>query len=130
MPRNLEYKSDLLDDLRTDKEYAALYLSEAIRDSNEAFLVALRDVVEASLGMAGVATAAEVNRESLYRSLSKGGNPRLSTFVSVLRALGLRLKVEPAQEIERNDRSPAGRERKPLRSIHGRGAAIRKQSKR
>ena len=40
---------------------------------------------------ARVAAAAGLSRESLYRSLSAAGNPRLSTLVAVLRVAGLRL---------------------------------------
>jgi probable addiction module antidote protein len=47
-------------------------------------------------GMAKVAKAAGVPRESLYRALSSGGNPRFSTFHAILRAAGLKLSVERA----------------------------------
>jgi len=94
MPRNEDYKSDLIADLRNDLGYAAEYLSAAYADSQEAFLVALRDVAEAQQGMAKVASQAKVNRESLYRTLSREGNPRLSTLNSVLNALGLKIAIE------------------------------------
>jgi probable addiction module antidote protein len=97
MPRNLDYKSDLQDDLRNDPEFAAAYLSAAMGDSSGAFLIALRDVAEARKGMSRLAAAANVNRESLYRSLSKGGNPRFDTFTAIIGALGLQLKFEPVR---------------------------------
>jgi probable addiction module antidote protein len=97
MRRNLSYKADLLEDLRNDAGYAAEYLSAAILDSREAFLVALRDVAESNKGIARVAREAEVNRESLYRALSKSGNPTLNTLGSLLDALGFYLRVEPKQ---------------------------------
>jgi probable addiction module antidote protein len=37
-----------------------------------------------------------LSRESLYRALSEGGNPEFATVLKVLRALGLRLRVEVA----------------------------------
>ena len=46
--------------------------------------------------MSRVAEAAGLSRESLYRSLSAAGNPRLSTLVAVLRVAGLKLSVQPA----------------------------------
>ena len=95
MSRNLNYKDDLLDDLRNDLGFAAEYLSAAISDSREAFLVALRDVAEAQKGMSKVAIEANVNRENLYRMLSEEGNPRFSTLGSVLNALGMSLTVKP-----------------------------------
>lgn len=94
MLKNLNYRSDLLDDLRNDIGYAAKYLSAALADSNEAFLVALRDVAEAQKSIAKVATEAKLNRESLYRMLSDRGNPRLDTLIPVLGTLGLRFIVQ------------------------------------
>ena len=60
-------------------------------------LVALRRVAEARGGLAKVAKAAGVERESLYRALSAHGNPRLSTLVAVTKAMGLKLTVETGQ---------------------------------
>lgn len=54
MPRNLNYKNDLLADLRSDKGYAVAYLAAAARDSQESLLIALRDVAEALRGSIGV----------------------------------------------------------------------------
>jgi probable addiction module antidote protein len=55
----------------------------------------LRHLVQAE-GIAKVAKAAGVERESLYRALSQRGNPRLSTLITVTKAIGLRLTVEAA----------------------------------
>jgi len=95
MQRKLDYKADLLDDLRNDIVYAAKYLSAAIADSKDAFLVALRDVAEANKGIAKVAGEAGVNRENLYRMLSEDGNPRLTSLIPVLSTLGLKITVQP-----------------------------------
>jgi len=95
MPRSVSYKDDLLDDLRNDDVFSEAYLSAAMADSREAFLVALRDVAEARLGgIANLAEEANVNRETLYRTLSVAGNPRFSTLESVLGALGMNLTVK------------------------------------
>jgi probable addiction module antidote protein len=106
MPRNEDYKADLLVDLRSSLGYATEYLSAAYADSPEAFLVALRDVAEAQKGMARVAKKARVNRENLYRTLSERGNPTLNTVGSVLEALGIAVKFEP------KDRAPQLRQRR------------------
>ena len=58
-----------------------------------AFLLAFRQVAE-TYGMAQLAEAAKLSRESLYRTLSAKGNPRLSTVVALLDVLGLKLKIE------------------------------------
>jgi probable addiction module antidote protein len=64
-------------------------------------LIALRQVAEARGGIANVAKAAGIERESLYRALSPRGNPRFSTLVAVTRAMGLTLTVETAPATRR-----------------------------
>jgi probable addiction module antidote protein len=83
--------------LRKDPDFAAEYLKSALEDTNEprVLLVALRHLAQAQ-GIAKVAKAAGVERESLYRALSANGNPRLSTLVAVTKAIGLKLTVEAA----------------------------------
>jgi probable addiction module antidote protein len=83
--------------LRKDPEFAAEYLKAALEDEDEprVLLISLRHVAQAR-GIAKVAKAAGVERESLYRALSARGNPRLSTLVAVTKAIGLRLTVEAA----------------------------------
>ena len=84
--------------LREDPEFAAEYLKAAIEETHEpkVLLLALRRLAEAKGGLAKVAKAAGIERESLYRALSPRGNPRLSTLVGVMKAVGLKLTVEPA----------------------------------
>jgi len=83
--------------LAADTDLAAGYMREVLERSDmpEELLLGLRRVAEAQ-GMSRVAEAAGLSRESLYRSLSAAGNPRLSTLVAVLRVAGLRLSVRPA----------------------------------
>jgi probable addiction module antidote protein len=83
--------------VRKDPEFAIEYLKAAIEDTDEpaVLLVALRHVAQAR-GLAAVAKAAGVERESLYRALSAKGNPRLSTLVAVAKAVGLKLTLEAA----------------------------------
>ena len=85
-------------ELRDSPEFAAEYLRAALEDDDEpgVLLIALRRVAQARCGIAKVAKAAGVERESLYRALSARGNPRLSTLVAVAKAVGLRLTVEAA----------------------------------
>jgi probable addiction module antidote protein len=86
-------------ELRDNPGFAVEYLKAALEDADEqeVLLVALRRVAEARGGVAKVAKAAGIKRESLYRALSAHGNPRLSTLVAVTKAVGLKLTVELAQ---------------------------------
>jgi probable addiction module antidote protein len=64
-------------------------------------LHALRDVAEARGGIARVAERTGLNREALYRTLSKRGNPKLKSLAAILSANGLRLSVRPETNQER-----------------------------
>jgi probable addiction module antidote protein len=61
----------------------------------EGFLLALRNVIQATRGMTDIASETELGRESLYKALSEAGNPKFATVQKVLAALGLQLAVEP-----------------------------------
>ena len=87
------YHPELIDALRDPRE-AVEYLNSALEDGDpEAFLLALRDVAEAQGGVAQLAEAAQLNRESLYRMLSHRGNPEFRSLDALLHALGFRLSI-------------------------------------
>lgn len=94
---SVSHDEALVRELRADSTFAAEYLQAAMEDAEEpaVLLIALRHVSEA-YGMADVAKAAGIKRESLYRALSPSGNPTLKTLVAVLKAVGLRLAVAPS----------------------------------
>jgi probable addiction module antidote protein len=74
------------------------YLNACLEDEDErVFLLALRDVADAHGGIRVLSRNAHLNRESLYRMLSKSGNPSLDSLAAVLNACGLRLAVQPTQ---------------------------------
>lgn len=83
--------------LRKDPDFAAEYLKAALEDGDDprTLLLALRHVAQAH-GIARVAKAAGIERESLYRALSVHGNPRLSTLFAVARAVGFKVTFEAA----------------------------------
>src|SRR5450756_2123506 len=69
-------------------------------DDRAAGLLALRTVAEAYGGLGAVAAEAGISRESLYRTLSAKGNPTLKTLLAVLKAVGMKLSVEPEHHAE------------------------------
>ena len=87
-------------ELLKDAECAALYLEECLADGDiELFKLALKNVADARLGsMSILAKKTKLGRESLYKSLSKTGNPKLETLKKVLGATGLRLSVVPEKQ--------------------------------
>jgi len=87
-------------ELSADRELAVEYLKAAMSSLDDpedraAGLLALRTVVEAYGGLGAVAAEAGLSRESLYRALSPKGNPTLKTILAVLKAVGMKLSVEP-----------------------------------
>jgi len=94
--RTRKYEESLQESLKDPVEAAAYlnaHLEDKADDSDELFLLALRDVARAH-GFSEIAEQAELGRESLYKALSSSGNPRLSTLSSLLNVMGLKLAVE------------------------------------
>lgn len=75
-------------------EQAALYLEESLEAGDmDAFKLALRNVADAQGGMSKLAEDAELNRQNLYRVLSRKGNPNLNTLNKILHTMGMRISV-------------------------------------
>ncbi len=85
--------SDYLDNEITIAEYLAAALENPDPD---ALLVAVRDVASAR-GILQVAETAGLGRESLYKALEPGTQPRFDTVSRLVDALGVRLNVVAIQ---------------------------------
>jgi probable addiction module antidote protein len=83
------------DELLRDPKNAAAYLADFLESGDmDLFQEALRHVAKAQEGgIKAVAEQADLGRESLYKSLSRGGNPQMATINKMLAALGMRLTV-------------------------------------
>lgn len=90
---------DPADYLRRAEAQAEL-LSDAFASGDVTYITNALGVVARARGMTQVARDAGVTREALYKALSDGGDPRLTTLLGVVKALGFRLtasaEVEPA----------------------------------
>jgi probable addiction module antidote protein len=71
-------------------------LADAFESGNAAYVADALGVVARARGMSEIAREAGVTREALYKSLSAGGDPKLSTLLGVLKALRFRLSIEAA----------------------------------
>ncbi|MDR3175054.1 MAG: putative addiction module antidote protein [Desulfovibrio sp.] len=90
----------MTESLREDPAFAAGYLELAMREgSREEFLIALRRVAKAYGGIAKLAEATGLNENTLHRTLSAKGNPRLDTFVKVCGAMGMQIHITPVAEL-------------------------------
>jgi probable addiction module antidote protein len=80
---------------REDPTYAVRLLNSILEDGDQGeFLIALRQMAKAFGGVQAIAEQAELNPTQLYRTLSSDGNPALSNFSAILKAMGMRLSVQ------------------------------------
>ena len=74
----------------------AAYLEALLEDGDtKVITLGIRALAETTGGMAALAEQTGLSRETLYRTLSAQGNPRLDTLIALLQAMGLRLAVVP-----------------------------------
>lgn len=115
--RTREYRDSLLTDLQDPAE-AAQYLNAALDDSDEMFLVAMRDVA-AARQMSEIAAEAGIARETVYRILSRSGNPTFNSLRGILGALGVRINLIPVETPSHTKSprpTPARANAKPIRT--------------
>ena len=75
---------------------AAAYLSAVLEDGDqEEVLLALRRITTAFGGVPKLAEKTDLNAKTLYRTLSARGNPEMKSLTAILKAMGMRLAVEP-----------------------------------
>jgi probable addiction module antidote protein len=90
-----------LDERLKSPEYAIEYLNAILEENDpDLLLLGLRDVARA-YGFTQIAASSGLNRESLYKALSKGRNPRIGTIMNVLSAMGCSIRLEPAKKSRR-----------------------------
>jgi probable addiction module antidote protein len=86
---------------REDPAYAIQLLNSILEDGDQGeLLTALRQMTKAFGGVSQVAEKAQLNGTHIYRSLSATGNPELRSLSAVLKAMGLRLAIQPIQPIQ------------------------------
>ena len=78
-------------DYLEDEDDVVAYLEAAFEDGDPRVIAEALGDVARSRGMTAVAAKSGLGRESLYKALSRDGNPGFATVLSVLQALGLRL---------------------------------------
>jgi probable addiction module antidote protein len=80
---------------RDDPEFALQVINNILEDGDQReLLIVLRQMAKAFGGVQTVADKAHLNPTQLYRTLSPTGNPALSSFSAILKAMGLRLAVQ------------------------------------
>lgn len=96
-----KYEESLIEALKNPIEasaYLNVHLEDSAPDSDELFLLALRDVAQAH-GFSQIADKTKLGRESLYKTLSSEGNPKFDTLRTLLKAMGLKLTITSDDQV-------------------------------
>jgi probable addiction module antidote protein len=75
----------------TDPEDQADLLNDALQSGNAGYIADALGLIARARGMSRVARGSEVTREALYKSLTRSGDPKLTTVMGVLSTLGIEL---------------------------------------
>jgi probable addiction module antidote protein len=88
------HQDSLLETLKNPKE-AAAYLNAALEEGdNELFLLAVRNVIEASENK-NISKQPQLNSQDLYKTISNKENPELTSLRTILGAIGLKISINP-----------------------------------
>jgi DNA-binding phage protein len=93
------YQNDLIKRL-SNNDYAAEYLKasfdETMKDGNiEAFLLALKNVINATKNSSIVKEETDISKQYLFQLLETNNPPTIETLTVVLHAVGLTLDFKP-----------------------------------
>lgn len=97
------WREYLIKQLAADRDEAFDYIQFAIEEyqvdgDNAALLLSLETFIESQGGTAEIAKRTAMAPEILSKILSSEEAPHLGTFVTILKALGCRLSIEPLKD--------------------------------
>ena len=96
MPKSKPHDEAMAELYRSDPALALEVINSLLSEGDQAeLLIVLRQMAQAFGGVQAVAEQAHLNPTQLYRTLSPKGNPALSSLSAILKAMGLRLAVQP-----------------------------------
>ena len=103
---NLPKFTDLLIEmLDEDKEFLNEFVNVTFDEFNndgnlEYLLSSLKYIAKAHDGMSAISKKTGLSRQALYNAFKPNGNPKLSSFNSIVNALGFKLKIEPITKLD------------------------------
>jgi probable addiction module antidote protein len=96
---------------RKAKDFAVAYLNVLIDDADQEELTAALGRIARLSGGARLVEKVELNAQSLYRTLCRRGNPELRSVATLLKAMGIRLTLQPLA-----GRDAKAKARRPVRN--------------
>lgn len=97
-------------------EFAVAYLNAMLEDAAPEELAAALGRIAHASGGPKLAEKVELSADSLYRTLCRRGNPELRSSIALLKAMGMRLVLQPVARHGTCVGSSAGRDE---RDSHG-----------
>ena len=97
-------------DCSKGRNFAVAYLNVLIDDADEEELTAALGRIARASGGPKLVEKVELNAPSFYRTLCRRGNPELKSVAALLKAMGIRLALQPLGE------------RKPMQHLPNRDA--------
>jgi len=85
---------------RQPHDFAVAYLNVLVDDADEEELTTALGRIARVSGGPRLAEKVELNAPSLYRTLSRRGNPELKSVAALLKAMGIRLALQPLRDDE------------------------------
>lgn len=76
-------------------EAEAFLLADAFATGDAGYIAHALGIIAKSRGIAHVAREAGISRPTLYKAISGEGDPKLSTLLGLMKALGLTISVTP-----------------------------------
>jgi probable addiction module antidote protein len=83
---------------RNRRNFAVAYLNVLIDDADQEELTAALGRIARISGGPKLVEKVELNAQSLYRTLCRRGNPELKSVATLLKAMGMRLALQPLRE--------------------------------
>jgi len=80
------------------RDFAVAYLNVLIDDAGEEELTAALERIARVSGGPKLVEKVELNAPSFYRTLSRRGNPELKSVATLLKAMGIRLALQPLED--------------------------------
>jgi probable addiction module antidote protein len=84
---------DLADNLKSEEDQIE-FLQDALESGDAKYLVHALGIVARAKNVSALTDEAGISRAAFYKSFGEEGNPRLSTLLSVVRGLGLKLSFD------------------------------------
>lgn len=85
-------KFELAEYLETEQDMQD-FLDACAAENDPTLIAHALGVIAKAKGMSALAEKTGLGRESLYKSLSDGGNPSFATIIKVVQGLGLNLNI-------------------------------------